>query len=97
MIVQSCHAAIEVARNHIPASLEHPSVILCGVKTEAHLQKIQSDLTDQGITTFPFREPDRNNELTAFATSLIDEADKRLFRKYQLLQVAPGLTNGGAI
>lgn len=35
-----------------------------------------------------FREPDRNNELTAIATAPLErtEETKRLFKKYQLLK-----------
>jgi len=35
-----------------------------------------------------FREPDRNNELTAIATQPLPKTDetKRIFKKYQLLK-----------
>jgi hypothetical protein len=87
--VQACHAAIEVARNWISQDLEHPSVIVCGIRDEQILEKSLKKLQSQGVQCKTFHEPDRGNELTAIATEPIYGDRRKLFRSYQLLQPCP--------
>ena len=84
--VQSCHAVVESTKND-PYQGEHPSVIICGIKTEAELKKVVDYLGKVNIKNFQFREPDIGNELTAVSTCLIEEEQRSLFRKFQLLKI----------
>lgn len=82
--VQSAHAAIEAARS-IPPQAEHPHLVLIGLKNEKKLKEIQIELDKQDIQTYTFNESDRNNEMTSFATELISEEKKYIFRRFMLL------------
>jgi hypothetical protein len=87
MIVQSVHSAIEMARNgHISPDAEHPSVIVCGVKTENELLKVKARLERLGITHKCFQEPDRDNEFTSITTSPLVGEERKHMRQYQVLQ-----------
>lgn len=85
--VQTAHACIETARSGlIPTDSEHPHLILFGAKNESELLKIESRLKDTGFDFKSFREPDKNNELTAICTAPIYGQDRQHFRRYQLLR-----------
>ncbi len=84
--VQSCHAVIESTKSN-PYQGEHPSVIICGVKTEKDLEKVINYLAEKNIKCFPFREPDIGNQLTAVSTALVEEDQRQLFRKFQLFKM----------
>lgn len=85
--VQSSHACIEACKEFDFASLsEHPSVIICGVKSETQLETVCVRLQEQGIRFAPFREPDIGDELTSLTTEPIYGEDRSFFRKYQLLK-----------
>lgn len=86
-VVQVAHATIESCKSFDYRSLpEHPSVIVCGVKTETQLETVMKRLKEQGIRFALFREPDIGNQLTAIATEPICDADRGFFRKFQLLK-----------
>ena len=86
-VVQSCHAAVEAAKFYLGESLDHPSIIVCGVKTETALRNVQSFLHTSKIRFREFIEPDIGCQLTALATEPISDASTRkLFRKFQLLK-----------
>jgi len=94
--VQACHAAIEAAISfgRLP---DHPSVIICGIDTEAKLDNALRRLTTLGIKCHAFREPDIGNQLTAIASEPIYGEQRRIFRQYQLLQERrPALIGGAA-
>lgn len=86
-VVQAGHALIETQRN-FPYEGEHPYLIMIGVKTEKKLLEALDFLQNHGILGAAFKEPDRDNELTAIATKPLvkTEETKKLFRKYQLLK-----------
>lgn len=84
--MQAGHALVESAKND-PYQGEHPSVIICGVKTLHELEKVIDYLDKKNIKSFPFREPDIDNELTAVSTGLIEEDQRSLFKKFQLLKM----------
>lgn len=94
--VQSAHAAIEVARSHLDSSLDHPSVILCGVDDEAKLQKQLDFYQNQGILCKPFYEADLDNQLTAFATEPIFGERRKLFKRLQLCKTSDFVKGGAA-
>jgi len=86
-VVQACHAAIEASWTYHFDGFEHPSVIVLGMKSEKDLNKFTKYLdTLEFVHYDEFREPDRDNELTAVATVAIGEEYKHLFKKYQLLK-----------
>ena len=83
--VQSCHAVIEMTRENKIVG-EHPSVIICGVKSEDKLKNAISRLQDNNVFFKEFREPDIGHQLTAVATEPIYGDDRKIFRKYQLIK-----------
>ena len=84
-MVQVGHAVIESIKNFSYQG-EHPYLIVFGCKTEKSLENALDKLRQQGIMVVEFREPDRNNELTAFATAAMPRVKDERFRKYQLLK-----------
>ena len=82
--VQACHATYEAAKS-FPCDT-HPHFCLCAVRDEARLHLEMEKLRMAGIQVRAFYEPDRNNELTAFATEAISGEKRRHFRNFQLLR-----------
>lgn len=79
---------MEAARKGlIPPHTEHPSLVLCGVPTERHLANLLYKLEDKGIPHIHFREPDRNNELTALATAPLEPHHRHHLRNLNLLDL----------
>ena len=64
----------------------HPSVIVLGVKNQFQLNKFIEYAQSISLKVESFREPDRDNELTAAAVFPVSEAQKSLFSKFQLLK-----------
>ena len=86
-MVQSSHACIESCKSFDFSSLkDHPSVILCGVKSQTQLETVQKRLQEQNIRFVSFHEPDIDDQLTSIATEPIFGDDRKFFRKYQLLK-----------
>lgn len=84
--VQAIHAAVEATRRGlIPSGIEHPSLVLCGEPNEDILGQLSDQLKQLGIRHIPFREPDRNDELTALATEPLTKAQRRRLRNLSLL------------
>ncbi len=81
-VVQACHACLGLTR---PVD-EVPSVIVIGIKSEEKLKGVIEYLKSINLDFSEFREPDLDNQLTAVATEPVREADKGLFRRYQLLK-----------
>jgi len=84
-VVQASHAAIEASKQYHSHEQEHPSVIVLGMKTESKLEKFIEYVKEKSFEHKEFREPDKDNELTAVAVFPVSESDKELFKKYQLL------------
>lgn len=84
--VQSCHAAIESARNFIKPGDEHPSTIICSIKSEQKLLMCAKELADKGIDCQLFREPDIGNQATALASRPLRGAEREAFKRFQLMQ-----------
>ena len=86
-IVQSSHAAVEVARDFLfNRDIEHPSIIICNAK---NLQTLEKYLAYYGqfVACREFRDNIFNNEITAFATEPIySNETRKLFRKLQLIK-----------
>lgn len=82
-VVQAGHALIESQKGS-PFQGEHPYVICLGCKTEKSLKNALDKIRNSGIICYEFNEPDRNNELTAFATECLEER-KEIFKKFNLL------------
>ena len=87
--VQSCHAAVEAARFLFPLDCPHPHLIVCAVADEPALWRQLHRCQRLGVRLRPFFEPDRANELTAFATQPVSGTARRLFRILRLLRPEP--------
>lgn len=87
-IVQSCHAAIEVARSLLPVECPHPHLVVCAVADERQLFQCLERLRRLGIAHRAFFEPDRGNELTAIGTEPISGERRRIFKRYRCLSQA---------
>ena len=83
--VQSGHVLIEMARNFIKINDVHPSVIICIVKDENKLKSTIKELYDKNIKISTFREPDKNNEITAVATEPLYGESRNHLSRFQLL------------
>ena len=83
--VQACHACLEAGKSFHSNWIEPPHLVLCGVKTEESLYRCLDQLEEVGIRCQSFREPDRNDELTAIATEPVSGEQRRFFKKYRLL------------
>jgi hypothetical protein len=91
--VQSGHAIIEANRaGLIPHEIEHPHLIILEVANEARLCFEAEKLQLAGIPIAIWREPDRDNEITAIATAALYGDQRKHFRKYQLLK-EPNIKN----
>ena len=94
IVVQSSHAAIEIARSHVPLDLEHPHLVVISIDNEQKLQKCLDRIESEGIICKPFYESDLGDQLTAFATEPIPDNQKAIFRRYQLLKASDFIKGG---
>jgi hypothetical protein len=85
--VQGSHASIEMARTFLTKGDEHPSLILTVVKNENKLKAMSKELFEKGIKFVVFREPDRDNEITAIATEPLSFERRRKLSRLQLLRL----------
>lgn len=83
--VQSGHAILEACKNFNYQDYEHPSIIILHVKNENKLYQASQYCLKNQIKHVCFYEPDRGNELTAFATEPIFDDRRHLFRRYNCL------------
>lgn len=83
--VQAAHAAIESGRKYLNSSDEHPSVIMCSVKSESKLLKCAEEMSAQGIDYVLFKEPDIGNKATALASRPLIGKERKAFSRFQLL------------
>lgn len=84
--VQSAHACIEAARKYLKPGDEHPSVIICCVKSEQKLKMCADELLGKGIDLQIFKEPDIGHQMTALASEPVRGAKRKLFSRFQLMQ-----------
>lgn len=84
--VQSCHAVIESTKAFSKNMEEHPSVIICSVKSEHKLKDTIQYLYDNGIKMRAFKEPDICNEYTSIATEPLYGERRKLMNKFQLMK-----------
>ncbi|RTK96341.1 MAG: hypothetical protein EKK64_04385 [Neisseriaceae bacterium] len=84
IVVQAGHAVFESALRH-SKTLQHPHFVVLGFKNEQQLEKAYQQISSFDIKLYPFYEPDRDNEFTAFATESIFENKRHLFKKYNCL------------
>lgn len=84
--VQSTHAAIESARKYISCGDEHPSVIICSIKSENKLMMCADELKEKGIDFQIFRELDIGNQATALASRPLRGEERDAFARFQLMQ-----------
>lgn len=87
IVVQTAHASIEVARKNILDCMDHPHLVVIGIKNERKLEKVLAELECAGIICRGFSEPDIGNQLTAFATQPIVDDQKKIFERFCLLKL----------
>lgn len=83
--VQAAHAAMESAREFLPVGMEHPNLVLLGIRDQRELERALRRTQSSGFKVVPFYEADRDDELTAFATQPIFEHQRSFFRRYNCL------------
>lgn len=84
--VMAAHAAWEAGKAFSRPDQEHPYFSIVSVRDERRLLHDLHKLQQLGFQTVEWREPDQNNELTAFAVA--PTSDRRPFRNFQLLTPA---------
>ena len=85
-VVQACHSSIEASKAFLCGLIDHPSVIVCGIKGEPQLHSVASWLDTNGVKYKKFHEPDIGNQLTSISTEPIYDDQRNKFKKYQLLK-----------
>lgn len=82
--VQAVHAGIAVARDLIPAGIEHPSLVLVTVPDIPALLKLRNRCDAEGIDNRLFIEEDLGFTPTALATAPVNGKARKLFRELPL-------------
>lgn len=72
-------------RSFLAIEQPHPHLVLCGVATERDLLAAADRLERAGIRFALFREPDRNDEVTALATEPLGSARRGVLGRYRCL------------
>lgn len=80
--VQGGHAIAEYYKLHDKL---HYSLIYLVVKDEKKLKNTVKELIEHGINFTIFREPDKNNELTAVATEPLNDSRRKVLKRFMLL------------
>lgn len=81
-VVQASHAAIESTKK-MPYKNRHPNVVVLAVKNESKLMRAIKYVASNNIDYRIFVE--ENGEATAFATEVVSQDQKGIFKKYQLV------------
>jgi len=82
--VQAGHSLVEATKAFINGDMEHPSIIICEVKSEDKLKMVMKELEGK-VNYKAFQEPDRNNEYTALASEPVRGEKRKLFSRFQLI------------
>lgn len=84
--VQGIHAAIDTTRSGlIQPNTIHPHLALCVVPNEEELYYLARKLDKHNIKFTAFKEPDRNNEITAIATEPLFGSRRNPLKNLKLL------------
>jgi hypothetical protein len=95
--VQSVHAGIEAARQYLTADADHPHLVVCSIGSEEKLLAAADRLSLKDVRYALFREPDRNNEVTALATEPLADDRRRLLERYRCLSHRDFLAAGDVV
>ncbi len=76
-----------VRQGFLPSHLDHPNLVVVGIDNEAKLHRTLQKILEQGVRCVPFIEPDRDDEMTAFATEPIFSDRRHLFRRFNCFRV----------
>lgn len=83
-LVQSVHAALESGIMYgNPQQTEPSSIVMIAVKNQSQLTKAAHYLSEVGIKTVSFIEPDWDYGLTAIATEPLTLEQRSLLRRFQ--------------
>lgn len=63
-----------------------PNIIVIGVQSKIHLEKVRSKLEANGLNYYAWHEPDSDMGLTSIATVPLDREEKLVLSKYRLWQ-----------
>lgn len=84
--MQACHAAIESTLEYHNYQ-EHPHLCLCSVDSLSQLETAINKLKAADIPFKIWREPDRNNEITAIATAPLQGDARIALKSFQLFKI----------
>ena len=79
--VQAGHAVAEYLLRGPSSSWGNGTLVYLGVRNKHELETWQEEISSAGYEIIPFYEPDRNNEMTSFAT----ECNSKLLEELKLL------------
>ena len=83
-MAQACHGALEAGKKFPEDRGTTDSIIVIGMKDKKELKKARKRLSDGGIDTIPFWEPDWDYGTTTFGTRPLKEDERNIMRRYQL-------------
>lgn len=66
-----------------------PNIVLIGVPTQKHLDRVRLKLDNAGLSYCAWEEPDLNMGLTALATVPLSVEEKQVLARYRLWQYCP--------
>lgn len=81
-VVQACHACLEVGQKNFHGKMNHPHMVVIGIRDEAKLREVAEEI-EQNVVIRRFHE---GTEFTAFATQPVVEEQRQLFKRFMLLQ-----------
>lgn len=85
-LVQASHACLEIGRQFIPDSMEHPHLVVIGIKNENKLKKIAEEINDNFAISEFYESWSGKPELTAFATRPVLDEQRDLFQRFCILK-----------
>jgi hypothetical protein len=83
-LCQAVHAAHEAGIHLASKDSDISSVVVCSIKNEQELLKVEDKLAQHSIKSVMFREPDVDNQATALATEPIPASLRRFLSSYPL-------------
>jgi hypothetical protein len=96
IVVQTAHATFvagtRIAKGLTAYNPDYVHFVVLGVQNHRELVNVYDHLNEQGVGKFAFFEGAMNDDMTAFATGIITQDKRYLFRDFELLKI--GGSNG---
>jgi peptidyl-tRNA hydrolase len=86
IVVQTAHAAIEIARKYIPLGMDHPHLVICKANNIAELLAEKAIIDKTGIRSTIFYEEDIGGLATALASEPVYGEQRKHFKRWRLLK-----------